>query len=62
MTKQRPVDKLAAASAKCAKSGAVYGNCVLKNYQDMAQGTCAKEFAEFRQCVQKSVSIVKLSG
>lgn len=52
--KVRPAKRLMEASGKCTKEGAAYGQCVLNSYQTMQKDTCAKEFAIFKQCVQKT--------
>lgn len=43
------------ASAKCLDLGAVYGQCVLRTYNNMSKDACEKEFTAFKQCVTKAM-------
>lgn len=56
MTKISPAKNLMVQSAKCAKEGLNYGQCVLKSYNTMGKDTCAAEFNLFKQCVMKQMS------
>lgn len=51
MTKTSPAKTLMAKSAKCAKEGLVYGQCVLNSYSTMTKDSCAQEFNQFKKCV-----------
>ncbi|CAN6638552.1 hypothetical protein TRVA0_017S00650 [Trichomonascus vanleenenianus] len=51
----RPIDKIAKATAACSVASAAYGQCILANYTAVAPDMCAKEFAEFRRCVQEKL-------
>ncbi|KAF2861557.1 hypothetical protein K470DRAFT_205338, partial [Piedraia hortae CBS 480.64] len=46
----RPIEKFASATAKCSPEGAVYGKCILTNYQNVHKNMCAKEFAALKEC------------
>ncbi|KAI8065276.1 hypothetical protein BC940DRAFT_334940 [Gongronella butleri] len=46
---------LAAGVAACSSTSVAYGRCVAANYKDTHKDMCAKEFAAFKQCVQKAV-------
>lgn len=48
--KTRPIEKFAAATAKCTTQGAVYGKCVAANYQNVSKDMCAKEFMALKDC------------
>lgn len=48
--KTRPIEKFAAASAKCTTQGAVYGKCVAANYQNVSKDMCVKEFMALKDC------------
>lgn len=48
--KTRPIEKFAAATAKCTTPGAVYGKCVAANYQNVSKDMCAKEFMALKDC------------
>ncbi|KAF8322210.1 hypothetical protein DL93DRAFT_2051193 [Clavulina sp. PMI_390] len=51
-----PIKRLSAAAAKCSVQAQAYGSCMLANYQDVTKGMCAKEFMQFKDCVQNVVS------
>ena len=46
----RPIEKFAAAAAKCTTEGAVYGKCVSANYQNVSKDMCVKEFMMLKDC------------
>ncbi|KIW66011.1 hypothetical protein PV04_08219 [Phialophora macrospora] len=46
----RPIEKFAAATAKCSIEAAAYGQCILKDYQSTYQDMCAKEFIKLKDC------------
>jgi NADH dehydrogenase [ubiquinone] 1 alpha subcomplex assembly factor 8 len=48
--RQRPIEKLAAAVAKCSVEATAYGQCVLKDYQSTHQDMCVKEFMRLKEC------------
>lgn len=57
-----PVRGLAAAAAACSMQvstitdkASAYGQCMLKYYQDIQPGVCAREFDAFKACVTKQV-------
>jgi hypothetical protein len=55
MNKVRPAKRLVETSAKCSKEGALYGQCILNNYQTLGHNTCDKEFVAFKQCITKHI-------
>ncbi|CUM55698.1 unnamed protein product [Debaryomyces fabryi] len=56
MTKTSPAKNLMAKSAKCAKEGLNYGQCILKSYNTMEKDSCATEFNLFKKCITKQMS------
>lgn len=56
--KTRPIEKFAAATAKCTTQGAVYGKCVAANYQTVSKDMCAKEFMALKDCYLVGSEIV----
>lgn len=55
MTRTGPAKRLMEVSGKCSKEGALYGNCVLQNYQTIGHKTCDAEFIKFKNCMVKNV-------
>jgi len=49
----RPIEKFAAAAAKCSVEATVYGQCILNDYQSTYQDMCAKEFMKLKDCYVK---------
>ncbi|KAH9825713.1 mitochondrial respiratory chain complex I assembly [Teratosphaeria destructans] len=49
-TRTRPIEKFAAATAKCTTEGAVYGKCVAAHYQNARKDMCAEEFLRLKDC------------
>lgn len=49
-SRTRPIEKLAAAAAKCSSEAAVYGKCVAADYQNPHKDMCLKEFMALKQC------------
>ncbi|RPB14987.1 hypothetical protein P167DRAFT_533571 [Morchella conica CCBAS932] len=47
----RPIQKLAAAVAKCNTEAAAYGRCVIEDYNDVHRDKCAKAFMALKNCV-----------
>jgi hypothetical protein len=46
----RPIEKFAAAVAKCSKESAVYGKCIVADYNNVSKDKCAAEFIKLQQC------------
>ncbi|OQO06464.1 hypothetical protein B0A48_08247 [Cryoendolithus antarcticus] len=46
----RPIEKFAEATTKCTIEGAVYGKCIVANYQNVSKGMCAQEFMLLKDC------------
>ncbi|KAF2744881.1 hypothetical protein M011DRAFT_407876 [Sporormia fimetaria CBS 119925] len=52
----RPIDKFAAAAAKCSKEGTAYGKCILADYNNVHLEKCGAEFMKLRECFMVSLS------
>ncbi|KAF2458762.1 hypothetical protein BDY21DRAFT_370934 [Lineolata rhizophorae] len=48
--KTRPVERIAAAVAKCPHESAAYGKCVLADYNNMSKDKCLAEFLRLKEC------------
>ncbi|KAK7184984.1 hypothetical protein DPSP01_002811 [Paraphaeosphaeria sporulosa] len=48
--RSRPIDKFAAAVGKCSKESAVYGKCILADYNNVHKDKCAAEFMKLKDC------------
>ncbi|KAF2686203.1 hypothetical protein K458DRAFT_387205 [Lentithecium fluviatile CBS 122367] len=46
----RPIDKLATAAAKCSKEGAIYGKCIVADYNNVHKDKCMTEFLKLKEC------------
>lgn len=46
----RPILTLARAASACRAEASLYGKCIVKDYNDIYQGKCAREFAVLREC------------
>ena len=46
----RPVEKLAAALAKCATESAIYGRCVVADFNSVSKDKCLTEFMRLKDC------------
>ncbi|KAF2840080.1 hypothetical protein M501DRAFT_952042 [Patellaria atrata CBS 101060] len=49
-TKTRPIEKFAAAAAKCSIESAVYGKCIVADYNNVYKGKCLTEFMKLKDC------------
>ncbi|ODV84226.1 hypothetical protein CANARDRAFT_29382 [[Candida] arabinofermentans NRRL YB-2248] len=49
----RQVTKLMNATMQCSQQSVLYGQCVLKNYENISKDACMAEFMNYKQCVQK---------
>ncbi|KAF2137966.1 uncharacterized protein K452DRAFT_301354 [Aplosporella prunicola CBS 121167] len=54
----RPIQKLAAASAKCSAESAVYGKCILADYNNVHKDMCLQEFLRLKDCYLAAVKKV----
>ncbi|XP_072933909.1 uncharacterized protein [Epargyreus clarus] len=45
--------------AKCSKQGAFYARCVLLKEDSVKKDECAKEFQEFKTCLQAAAKDLK---
>lgn len=50
----RPVEKLAAALAKCAPESAIYGRCVVADFNSVSKDKCLNEFMRLKDCYMVS--------
>jgi hypothetical protein len=48
--RSRPIEKFAAAVAKCSKESAVYGKCIVSDYNNVFKDKCGAEFIKLQQC------------
>ncbi|KAF9741820.1 hypothetical protein PMIN02_005669 [Paraphaeosphaeria minitans] len=46
----RPIDKFATAVGQCSKESAVYGKCILADYNNVHKDQCAVEFMKLKDC------------
>ncbi|KAF2477092.1 uncharacterized protein BDR25DRAFT_276800 [Lindgomyces ingoldianus] len=46
----RPIDKFAAAAAKCSKEGSQYGKCIMADYNNVYKDKCLTEFLKLKEC------------
>ncbi|KAF4125953.1 hypothetical protein GMORB2_1199 [Geosmithia morbida] len=46
----RPIQKFAAATSKCSVEAAVYGKCIVADYNSVHKDKCAKEFLRLKDC------------
>ncbi|VEU22975.1 DEKNAAC104283 [Brettanomyces naardenensis] len=49
----KQVTKLMNATLQCTELSAAYGNCILKNYQNVTKDACVQEFMAYKKCVVK---------
>ncbi|KAF1958125.1 hypothetical protein CC80DRAFT_366659, partial [Byssothecium circinans] len=54
----RPIDKFATAVSKCSKESAVYGKCIMADYNNVTKDKCVTEFMKLKACYL--VSLVSL--
>lgn len=48
--KTRPIEKFAAAAAKCSVESTAYGKCILADYKNVRKDMCAQEFMRLKDC------------
>ncbi|KAK3314801.1 hypothetical protein B0H66DRAFT_563679 [Apodospora peruviana] len=46
----RPIQRFATAVSKCTPEAAVYGKCVVADYNSVHKDQCAKEFMKLKDC------------
>lgn len=46
----RPIQRFAAAAAKCSTEGAAYGKCIVADYNNVYKDKCAEEFLKLKDC------------
>lgn len=50
-----PLKQMGQAVGECHTQAQAYGQCMLRNYQEMERDRCAAEFRAFKTCVQTQV-------
>ncbi|PSR93640.1 hypothetical protein BD289DRAFT_480954 [Coniella lustricola] len=50
----RPIQKFATAASKCTAEAAVYGKCIVADYNNMHKDKCAVEFTKLKNCYLKA--------
>ncbi|KAK4455442.1 hypothetical protein QBC34DRAFT_432759 [Podospora aff. communis PSN243] len=48
--KTRPIQRFAAAASKCYAEAAVYGKCIVADYNSVHKDKCVKEFMKLKDC------------
>lgn len=49
----KQVSKLMNATLQCTVLSTAYGNCMMKNYQNVSKDACVQEFLAYKECVKK---------
>ncbi|KAI0403028.1 hypothetical protein F4802DRAFT_599539 [Xylaria palmicola] len=49
----RPIQKFAAAASQCSAEAAVYGKCIVADYNSVHKDKCAQEFMRLKDCYLK---------
>ncbi|ROW10663.1 hypothetical protein VPNG_05135 [Cytospora leucostoma] len=50
----RPIQRFAAAASKCPAEAAVYGKCIVADYNAVYKDKCAAEFMKLKDCYLKA--------
>lgn len=50
-----PLKQMGQAVGECHTQAQAYGQCMLRNYQEIERNVCVQEFHAFKMCVQKHV-------
>ncbi|KAK4156371.1 hypothetical protein C8A00DRAFT_12708 [Chaetomidium leptoderma] len=48
--KARPIQRFAQSVSKCTADAAVYGKCIVADYNSVHKDKCAKEFMKLKNC------------
>ncbi|KAK3683864.1 hypothetical protein B0T22DRAFT_469047 [Podospora appendiculata] len=48
--KSRPIQRVAQAVSKCSAQAAIYGKCIVVDYNSVHKDKCAKEFMKLKDC------------
>ncbi|KAI1256707.1 hypothetical protein MGN70_001832 [Eutypa lata] len=56
----RPIQKFAAAVSQCSAEAAVYGKCIVADYNSVHKDKCAAEFMKLKDCYLKASKKTKL--
>ncbi|KAK3303976.1 uncharacterized protein B0T15DRAFT_535154 [Chaetomium strumarium] len=54
--KPRPIQRFAQAVSKCSAEAAVYGQCIVADYNSVHKDKCAKEFMKLKDCYLQAMS------
>ncbi|KAH7320313.1 hypothetical protein B0I35DRAFT_478571 [Stachybotrys elegans] len=46
----RPIQKFAKAASQCSAEAAVYGRCIVADYNSVHKDKCVKEFMRLKDC------------
>ncbi|KAK8086874.1 hypothetical protein PG994_001848 [Apiospora phragmitis] len=49
-TRTRPIQKFAAAVSQCSPEAAVYGKCIVADYNSVHKDKCVAEFMKLKDC------------
>ncbi|KAK8130096.1 hypothetical protein PG999_002476, partial [Apiospora kogelbergensis] len=49
-TRTRPIQKFAAAVSQCSPEAAVYGKCIVADFNSIHKDKCAAEFMKLKDC------------
>ncbi|CDK29707.1 unnamed protein product [Kuraishia capsulata CBS 1993] len=52
----KQVPKFMQATVSCGQQSILYGQCIMKHYQNMSKDACAAEFSAYKKCVQTVLS------
>ncbi|KAI5862250.1 hypothetical protein GGS23DRAFT_114622 [Durotheca rogersii] len=50
----RPIQKFATAASQCSAEAAVYGKCVVADYNSVHKDKCLAEFLRLKECFVKA--------
>lgn len=54
----RPIQKFAAAVSQCSTEAAVYGQCIVADYNSVHKDKCKNEFMRLKDCYLKAAKKV----
>ncbi|KAK4101818.1 hypothetical protein N658DRAFT_38867 [Parathielavia hyrcaniae] len=49
-SKTRPIQNFAQAASKCTAEAAIYGQCIVADYNTVYKDKCANEFMKLKNC------------
>ncbi|KAI2625441.1 hypothetical protein GGS26DRAFT_564035 [Hypomontagnella submonticulosa] len=53
-SRQRPIQKFAAAVSQCSAEASVYGKCIVADYNSIHKDKCVNEFLKLKNCFLKA--------